>query len=336
LKQEAFIVSRSQNGAEAGAPAHEPGDAGARRLSSALVLPTLNAEPGFAEWLKVLRGQAWQPDKLLLIDSSSADNTVALARQAGFEVISIRREEFSHGGTRQMALERLDGYELVIFLTQDALPASERSLERLLRWFSDPQVAAVYGRQLPRPGAGVIEAHARLFNYPDATVVRSSADIARLGLKTVFISNSFAAWRRKALLDGGGFPDHTIQNEDSHAAARLILAGWKVVYESEATVYHSHPLSLRQEFQRYFDIGVFHARDPWIRRSFGAAEGEGLRYVKSEMRFLRRANAWAIPSALLRSGLKFIGYRLGSVERLIPTTLKKCLSGNKAYWRSAP
>jgi len=299
-----------------------------------LVLPTLNAGDGLSDWLAALRSQTYQPDKLLLVDSASTDQTVLLARKAGFEIIEISRQAFNHGGTRQMCVEHLDGFDLVAFVTQDAILAHPRSLENLLVWFEDPRVGAAYGRQLPRPDAGPIEAHARLFNYPETTQVKSREDIPRLGLKTAFISNSFAAYRRVALLEAGGFPLDTIQNEDTFAASRMILNGWKLVYAGDATVYHSHPLTIGQEFRRYFDIGVFHARAPWIREQFGQAEGEGLRFVRSELGYLFRRRPTAIPSALLRTGMKLAGYQLGSIEKLLPSALKLKLSGNKAFWRN--
>lgn len=302
-------------------------------LRTALVLPTLNAETGLPEWLSALKRQTVQPHKFLLVDSASNDRTVELAKQAGFEVVSIKREDFSHGGTRQMCVERLADCDLIVFVTQDAVLAQPQSLANLLRAFDNPQVGAAYGRQLPRPEAGAIEAHARLFNYPDSTQVKSKADIPTLGLKTAFISNSFAAYRRSALLEAGGFPSDTIQNEDTYAASRMILNGWKVVYAGDAPVYHSHPLSVGQEFRRYFDIGVFHARAPWIREEFGQAEGEGWRFVRSELGYLCHRRPTAIPSALLRTGLKLVGYKLGSCERKLPRGLKTCLSGNKTYWR---
>jgi len=299
---------------------------------TALVLPTLNAGIEFSHWLSGLREQDYRPDRLLLVDSSSTDQTVELARDYGFEIMIIVRREFSHGRTRQMCVERLADTDIIIFLTQDAVLASPQALSHLLKRFEDPKVGAVYGRQLPRLGAGAIEAHARLFNYPEASEVRTSDDIPRLGLKTSFISNSFAAWRRKALVEVGGFPSNTIQNEDTHAASRMILAGWKIAYAAEACVYHSHPFTWRQEFQRYFDIGVFHGRNPWIREKFGEAGGEGYRFVRSELKYLRRHQPSAIPSAMIRTVLKLVGYKIGHHERRLPLWVKRLFSANRRYW----
>ena len=304
-------------------------------LTTALVLPTLNAGPDFIYWLMALREQTVQPDRLLMIDSSSTDETPVLAREFGFEVQSIKREEFSHGGTRQACVDRLEDFDIILFLTQDAYLMAPEAFSRLLSSFEDAKVGAAYGRQLPRKEAGPIEAHARHFNYPRETRVKSAADIPELGFKTAFISNSFAAYRRSVLKEVGGFPSHAILSEDTYVASRMILAGWKVVYVAKAAVYHSHSFSWGQEFRRYFDVGVFHAREMWIRENFGQVGSEGLRFVRSELSYLRRERPTAILSAIIRAGLKLAGYKLGNHERLLPTILKRFLSTNRRYWHNS-
>ena len=96
--------------------------------------------------------------------------------------------------------------EIIVFLTQDALLADPEAIERLLDAFADERVGAAYGRQLPHRDATPIGAHARLFNYPPVSQVRTLHDRGRLGIKTAFISNSFAAYRRNALLGWAAFP----------------------------------------------------------------------------------------------------------------------------------
>ncbi|MEW5995494.1 MAG: glycosyltransferase, partial [Candidatus Zixiibacteriota bacterium] len=192
---------------------HANRDTSRKIKKSALVVLTLNAGADFARWLHAVLSQTAIPERLILIDSSSDDDTVNMAQEAGFEVHVIDRREFNHGATRQMAVEMLPEADVIVFLTQDAVLAHPQALERLLVHFEDPRVGAVYGRQLPRQGAGPIEAHARLFNYPTVSGLRSAEDVPKMGIKTSFISNSFAAWRRRALMEVGGFPSHTIQNE---------------------------------------------------------------------------------------------------------------------------
>ncbi|MGZ8225398.1 MAG: glycosyltransferase family 2 protein [Methylococcaceae bacterium] len=276
-----------------------------------LIVPTLNAGKLWESWLKAFEQQTRKPDYLLVIDSSSSDDTVALARAYGLTVKVIAKTEFNHGGTRQIGVSMMPEAEIIVFLTQDAILASPDAIERLLAAFENEQVCAAYGRQLPHPNAGPIAAHARLFNYPPKSQVRSLEDRKRLGIKTAFISNSFAAYRRNALMQLGGFPIDTIMNEDTYVAGKMLVAGWKVAYCADAQVFHSHDYSFLDEFKRYFDIGVFHTHTPWLQRIFGGASGEGLRFVLSEMRYLIKHAFWLIPSAMLRTALKWLGFKMG-------------------------
>jgi rhamnosyltransferase len=302
-----------------------------------LIVPTLNAGSLWQSWLKAYQQQTRKPDCLLVIDSSSGDNTAALARVHGFEVLVIPKSEFNHGGTRQSGVNRLPAVDIIVFLTQDTLLASPDGIERLLAVFDDRQVGAAYGRQLPHRNAGPIAAHARLFNYPAESQLRCLEDRSRFGIKTVFISNSFAAYRRNALMQVGGFPVDTIMNEDTYVAGKMLVSGWRIAYCADAQVFHSHDYSFLDEFKRYFDIGVFHTDSSWLQQTFGGASGEGLRFVISEMRYLMKHAPWLIPSAVLRTGLKWLGFKLGSLYLGLPRTILRCFSLHKTYWlRSLP
>ena len=296
-----------------------------------VVVPTLNAAADWPAFAPPLLASV-TPEQVLIIDSSSTDQTAALARNAGFRLHSIERSEFNHGATRQLAAELLPQADILIYLTQDAVLTTPASIENLLRPFADPSVAAAYGRQLPRVGAGAIEAHARGFNYPEQSEIRSFASRERLGFKAIFISNSFAAYRRSALMAVGGFPRQVIFGEDTVTAAHLLMAGSKIAYVAEASVRHSHPYTWTQEFKRYFDIGVLHSRERWLQESFGHTGGEGKRFVRSEISYLWREDPLRIPSALMRTGLKLLGYKLGTSERSLSLGIKRRLSMHRQFW----
>ncbi|WP_395676883.1 glycosyltransferase [Inquilinus sp.] len=299
----------------------------------ALVIPTLNAAKHLDVLIPALRAQSFQPGTLLVIDSSSTDDTVERFSAAGAEVIVIPRSQFDHGGTRQRAVNRLSPrIEVVVFLTQDAVPANSDTVARIVGAFTDPEVGVAYGRQLPHHGAGAIEAHARLFNYPPQSVVLRPQDAVSAGIKATFCSNSFAAYRRRALEMVGGFPSGTIFGEDAAVTGRMLLSGWAKAYVAEAQVHHSHSYGIGEEFRRYFDVGVMHARAPWLLERFGKAAGEGRRFVQSELQHLARHQPLSIPSAILRSAVKLTAYHCGRREARIPRPLKRRISLNRRYW----
>ena len=298
----------------------------------ALVIPTLDAGRHVDRMVTALKAQTLRPSRFLVIDSGSSDDTVARFSDAGAQIHTIPPSEFDHGGTRQLAVDMLPDAEFVIFLTQDAVPAHPEAFANLVRAFDAARAGIAFGRQLPAPGAKPIAAHARLFNYPGESYVRSLSDAPRYGVKTVFCSNSFAAYRRAALMEAGGFPSRLILSEDRVAAAAILAAGWTLHYVADACVYHSHDYTLTQEFRRYFDIGVLHATADGLVERFGRPEGEGRRFVISELSFLLRKGPALIPLALVRTVSKYVAYRLGHIERHLPQGLKRRISMNSRYW----
>lgn len=270
--------------------------------------------------------------KVQVVDSASSDHTVQIARNMGFAVNIIDGAQFDHGGTRNQAAFQAEPTDIVIFLTQDAILTGVESLINLVQAFNDPLVAVAYGRQLPHGNANPIASHARYFNYSNKAYVCGLSDKDAKGLKTVFASNSFAAYRMSVFRDLGGFPCKTILSEDMYFASRAVLAGYRVAYVSQACVQHSHNYSPFEEFRRYFDIGVFQATEPWIGQAFGGAGGEGRRFLISEWHYLRHNAPWWIPRAWLHDFLKIVGYKLGKAHGYLPEAWCRHLSMNRRYW----
>jgi len=301
-------------------------------LVFSLIVPTRNAGSLWTAWIYKLKQQTRIPFFTLVIDSSSSDNTVLYAKKNNLAVQVISKNKFNHGGTRNFAVTMLPQADIIVFLTQDALLENEESLGNLLKNFDDPDVAAVCGRQLPHINANPLAVHARLYNYPGTSQIKSSTDIEAMGLKVAFMSNSFAAYRRDVFEKLGGFPENTILAEDMYLAAKMILSGYKVAYCAEATVRHSHNYTPWEEFHRYFDTGVFHACEPWIQQRLGGASGEGIRFIKSELNYLwHHAPLW-IPRALLTTGCKFLGYKLGRHYKTLPKSWRSKFSMYRSYW----
>jgi rhamnosyltransferase len=299
---------------------------------TAVIIPTYNASRHWGQLHTALEQQGLSAEQILIVDSSSSDDTRKLARRAGYRLKQIPQESFRHGATRQMAAESLSWAEILVYLTQDSVPNGEEAVKNLVAAFGDPEVGATYGRQLPRPQADPIERHARLFNYPEISDIRTFASRNRLGIKAAFISNSFAAYRRLALLEVGGFPKNSIVSEEVTVAARMLIANWKVAYQADATSFHSHPLSMGQEFSRYFDIGVHHGRAKWLLHAFGGAGDEGRTFVRSQMRYLANTKPSDIPAAAFRNLSKWCSYHLGLHEKYIPIAIKEKLSGYPHFW----
>ena len=296
-----------------------------------LIIPTYNAAAHFSALDASLKRQGLDARQVLFVDSASTDGTAELVRRAGYALRQIEKKDFRHGSTRAAAVNYFPEARYFVFLTQDAIPMSSDAIATLLNAFEDPWVGAAYGRQIAREEAGPLERHAREFNYPERSEVRDYSMRDRLGFRTAYHSNSFAAYRRTAMEAAGGF-QNTIVSEEVSLVARMLLAGWKNAYVAEAQVIHSHKFTMPEEFSRYFDIGVHHGMERWIIEKFGDVGGEGQRFVRSELRYVWEQEPTLAPAVVVRTLLKWAGYRLGLHARMLPRPLAKALSGQRTFW----
>ncbi|MBS5780312.1 glycosyltransferase family 2 protein [Megamonas sp.] len=297
-----------------------------------LIIPIYKPDNKFLDLLRQIKKQTIKNISLLIIDSGSNDKYKNEIKDMNCLVKKIDAKTFNHGGTRQMGADMFPDKDIYIYLTQDAILADEYAINNIVKVFDNDNIGCAYGRQLPHKGATIFAIHARLFNYKNKSYIYTIKDKEKYGMKTAFNSNSFAAYRRKALKDVGGFPTDTILSEDMYVTAKMLLKNWSVAYCAEAKVYHSHNYTIWQEFKRYFDIGVFHAREEWIREVFGKAEGEGINFVISEVKMLIKNNPLLLFDMFFRDAMKFLGYRLGIKEKYISVYIKQKISMNKKFW----
>lgn len=303
-------------------------------LSASIIIPTLQPGAALPLLITALRAQTCPPAEILVIDSSSPDGAADQARHLGCQVEVIPQAAFDHGGTRNLGAARA-AHRCLVFMTQDALPADTQYLERLLAPLRGGCTAA-YARQIPYPGATPLEQFHRAFNYPPEAQVRQAADLPRLGIKAAFFSNVASAVDRQAFVAAGGFPEGVVLNEDMMLALRLLRAGGRIAYAADARVYHSHAYSTRQQFRRYFDIGASHVQASRELRQLPAI-AEGIRYARSQWRWLMRHRAWVwLPRAGAELVTKWAAFQLGRRYRQLPPALVRRCSLQPGFWTKPP
>lgn len=296
-----------------------------------VIIPTYNAGSGLRELLTRLQGQTIQPYEIIVVDSSSSDGTAETARQCGARVFTVLQSEFDHGGTRNYAAG-LAGGDILVFMTQDAMPADSNMLFELTRPLQDEKVACSYGRQLAREDATILERMMREYNYPDIPASKDKSDLPKLGIKTFFCSNVCAAIRKEAFVEAGRFPEPVIFNEDLFLAAKCILQGYTVIYAAQAQVIHSHNYSLMQQFRRFFDNGVSMRNNDWVFQ-YSAVGKEGMKLIRNQLKSLHQQRLWLwMPKLIAESGMKFIGYQLGKRHRKLPNALCVKFSMHPRIW----
>lgn len=279
--------------------------------SISVVVPTYNAERELKNLLYKLSSQRVQADEILIVDSSSSDNTVRIASEyPSVRIEVIKQSDFNHGGTRNSALLKTSG-EFVLFLTQDAIPIDSFYIENLLIPFEDEQVAMSYGRQVPKEGAPRFIQLVQEYNYPSESCVRDRSSVDSIGIKAYFCSDSCSAYRRAALEKIGGVPHPCSTNEDMLAAARFLKAGYKVAYSSSAKVYHSHNFSFIEQYKRNKAVGMFlevHKSELGISSEIG----EGSKLVRFVLEHLNQEKEYAqLVAFLIDCAARFLGNRVG-------------------------
>lgn len=246
------------------------------------------------------------------------------------KVYHLSKKEFDHGQTRRRGVKKSQA-EVFVMMTQDAMPADEYMLEKLVEQLQDG-VAVAYARQLPRKDCNFIERYTRSFNYPEESFVKTEEDLPRLGIKTYFCSNVCAAYRRDVYEQLGGFVRRTIFNEDMIYAAGVIKAGYGIAYAADARVIHSHNYTHMQQLHRNFDLGVSQAEHPEVFANV-PSESEGKKLVKNVTEYLKKKHMLKkLPYFYIQCFCKYTGYLLGKNYKKLPKSWILALTSNKDYW----
>jgi glycosyltransferase involved in cell wall biosynthesis len=307
-----------------------------------VAIPVRNAGALLARTLDALVRQT-VAHELLVCDSGSTDGSAALARNRGARVLEIQPERFTHGGARNLLVREAEGAHVAL-LTQDAEPADERWLERLLGGFALAQdVGVVYGPYRPRPDAR-FAVRVELEQWfgslsPDG---RPRVDLLRehergmpaielIGRRGFFTDANAclarSAWERAPFRE-------VPYAEDRVLAIDMMRAGYAKVYVPEAAVWHSHDYGTLDQLRRCFDewrglLEVYGWREPAgasrLLRGLCGELGRARRApTYSELSLPRRA---ATLTALSRHHMaRLAGAQLGSRADRLPASVRRWFS----------
>jgi len=303
-----------------------------------VIIPVYKPDRRFLTMIEKLQAQTVPVNRIILMNTEQKYldrllyGTTLERENHNITVKHLSKREFDHGRTRNQGVKLSDA-DVFVMMTQDAMPADEYLVERLLESLRGEKVAAAYARQLPGRDSSEAERYTRRFNYPEQSRVKTKEDLSELGVKTFFCSNVCAAYRRDIFDQLGGFVNRAIFNEDMLFAAKAVEAGFCIAYAAQAKVYHSHNYTYRQQFRRNFDLGVSQADHPEVFAAY-PSESEGIRLVKSTVAHLKKKGMWnKIPDVIIQSGFKYMGYLMGKRYRRLPVRLVMVCSSNREYWR---
>lgn len=282
--------------------------------------------------MKKLQEQEYPIGTIFVINTKAGRFPKEVEQMEKVKVSHIERREFDHGATRDMGMQ-MSKAEIVVFMTQDAVPADEYVIGNLVKVLEeDEMTGAAYARQLAVSDCNYIEKYTRKFNYPENSRIKSKEDLQEMGIKTFFCSNVCAAYKRNIYEKAGGFCKKTIFNEDMILAGHMINAGYKVAYVAEARVIHSHNYTGMQQFHRNFDMAVSQAEHPEVFDGI-KSENEGIKLVKQTAAHLvKQRKIYMVPKLVYQSGCKYIGYRMGKMYKKLPDKVVKWCSMSPGYW----
>jgi GT2 family glycosyltransferase len=228
-----------------------------------VAIPVLNGGQILERTLQAVRAQRLDGElELLVSDSGSRDGSVELARRYGAEVLIIAPSEFGHGRTRNLFMQRSNGSH-VAFLTQDAVPADERWLHKLLGGFLlEKDVGLAFGPYAPRADASPMVAR-ELTEWFRSLSPTASPRVDRLELAERDLPTRALLGARGYFTDANGcvaraaweqVPFREVAYAEDHALALdMMRAGFAKAYLPEAAVIHSHEYSTWDWLRRSFD-----------------------------------------------------------------------------------
>lgn len=296
-----------------------------------IIIPAYKPDDSFQALVKRLMQQNIPPHHIFILQTIEQEGEHLIRPED--ECISVHpvlKQDFDHGATRHYGASLSQG-DYLLYMTQDAMPADDKLLEKLLEPFGDERTAISYGRQLAREGADLLEQLARRHNYPERDQVKTADDLERLGIKTYFCSDVCAMYRREVYEELGGFVHPTIFNEDMIMAASAIHAGYQVAYCAGARVFHSHSYTCMQQFHRNFDLGVSQRQYHEVFDGI-SSEKEGAGFAKQSLAcLLKRGRFCKAFYFALQCGFKLAGYQLGKRYDRLPGRIVSFCTTNPSY-----
>jgi len=195
--------------------------------------------------------------EVIVIDSSSRDKTLDIIKKYPIRFYEIKEDDFNHGSTRNFGISKAMG-RYVILMTQDAVPCDNRWMNRLVDNLEhDDSVAGVYSRQIPHEDASVF-AQIRTSRFLTSRREKriswagNAEDYNKLTPAEKYRFCNFdnvSSCIRKAVWENFKF-SRTEFGEDTEWAKSVLEAGYKIVYEPDSMVYHSHDYSISGWYKR--------------------------------------------------------------------------------------
>lgn len=299
-----------------------------KKIDVSIILLTLNTGEKFKKVLKVIFNQTYKNYEVILIDSSSTDNTLKYAKKYPVKIFKIQRSDFGHGKTRNLGAKLARGRYLV-YLTQDAIPADNNWLTNLIVNLKTKNIAGVFGRQIPNETATPLD----IFNYNEDYPMRKKIITIQNYKQSNVIYSDVNSAVKKSIILKYPYPKNDIQSEDLSWAINIIKKNYQIVYEPTAAVIHSHAYNLKMIFKVMFDQSVSYTQIFQQGNSTYLMNNNKSRFIKKMKYLINNSMFEWIFISLGIDLIKLIAVTLGNNYKRLPIFIVKKITNYPDYWK---
>ena len=240
--------------------------------------------------------------------TESNDDSEKILKENKLDYKLIKKQDFSHSLTREKIAMKSEA-DILVFITQDIKIEDNLWLYNLTKNIGKNNIVASFSRQISKYNN--IEKYTREKNYPDKSRVVSKKDVDALGLNTFFFSDASSAIKKDVFVQLNGYDHKDLPiNEDMYIAHKIIMNGYKISYEADSIVYHSHKFSLKDLYNRYKLTGKFFKENSYLDNYGTNKAGGGLaKYILK--RAVQDKNVKVLFRFLPDMASRFIGMKVG-------------------------
>lgn len=277
-----------------------------------IICPLYNAEE-YIENLNIslMNQECVKINKIKYVLTVSEDNTEKKLKKMKIKYKKISKKEFSHSLVREReAMESTA--DILVFITQDIIISDKKWLYNLTKGIINNECEASFSRQISKYNN--IEKYTREKNYPNKSYIVSKKDIEAMGLRTFFFSDASSAIRTDIFKKLNGYDNKNLPiNEDMYIAYKIIMNGYRIKYESDSIVYHSHKFTLKELYKRYKSTGKFFKENSYL-DCYGTNKSGGGLAIYILKRAFQDKNIKVIFRFPFDMGVRFIGMKVGKIK----------------------
>ena len=277
-----------------------------------IICPLYNAKKYIESLQKSLEMQKEvEINKIRYVVTNTNDNIEEILDKYNCAYSKIEKKDFSHSLVREKEAYKSEA-DIIVFITQDVIIKDEKWLYNLVKGIENGECEAAFSRQLCLNNT--IEKYTREKNYPDKSYIVSKKDLDKLGLRTFFFSDAAGAIKREVFVKLKGYDGKNLPiSEDMYFEYKLIMNDYRIKYEADSEVIHSHKFTLKQLYRRYYDTGKFFKQNSYLDKYGTNGTGANLaKYILK--RAIKEKNIKVLIEFIPNMSARFIGMKVGKLK----------------------